>query len=78
VRNEYLRTRPEVSQLGVVHEYFYAQVLQRPDAQAVCAWDGEYTYAELKGWAALNPTPALPDFMMANMVTVANLDFAKQ
>jgi hypothetical protein len=78
VRNEYLRTRPEVSQvvrqllrqnkepvaaLGVVHEYFYAQVLQRPDAQAVCAWDGE---------------SALPDFMMANMVTVANLDFAKQ
>lgn len=36
-----------VAALGVVHEYFYAQVLQRPDAQAVCAWDGEYTYAEL-------------------------------
>lgn len=36
-----------VSAPGVVHEYFNAQVLQQPNAPAVCAWDGEYTYAEL-------------------------------
>ncbi|OJJ94691.1 hypothetical protein ASPACDRAFT_37457 [Aspergillus aculeatus ATCC 16872] len=32
---------------GVVHEYIYARARQQPDAPAVCAWDGEYTYAEL-------------------------------
>ncbi|OJJ42483.1 hypothetical protein ASPZODRAFT_137284 [Penicilliopsis zonata CBS 506.65] len=32
---------------GVVHDYFYAQVDRQPNAPAVCAWDGGYTYAEL-------------------------------
>ncbi|KAJ5674924.1 AMP-dependent synthetase/ligase [Penicillium maclennaniae] len=32
---------------GVVHDHFYARVQQQPGAPAVCAWDGEYSYAEL-------------------------------
>ncbi|KAJ6023763.1 AMP-dependent synthetase/ligase [Penicillium herquei] len=32
---------------GVVHDYIYAKAKQQPDAPAVCAWDGEYTYSEL-------------------------------
>ncbi|PYI23428.1 acetyl-CoA synthetase-like protein [Aspergillus violaceofuscus CBS 115571] len=32
---------------GVVHEYIHSRARQQPDAPAVCAWDGEYTYAEL-------------------------------
>ncbi|KAI2791865.1 hypothetical protein POX_c04745 [Penicillium oxalicum] len=37
------------SKPGVVHDYVYAKVQEQPDAQAVCAWDGEYTYRELGG-----------------------------
>ncbi|KAE8406480.1 hypothetical protein BDV37DRAFT_280762 [Aspergillus pseudonomiae] len=36
-----------VAESGCVHEYFYDQVKKQPDAQAVCAWDGEYTYSQL-------------------------------
>ncbi|QMW34815.1 hypothetical protein F9C07_2280446 [Aspergillus flavus] len=36
-----------VAESGCVHEYFYDQAKKQPDAQAVCAWDGEYTYSEL-------------------------------
>ncbi|KAE8392552.1 hypothetical protein BDV23DRAFT_54358 [Aspergillus alliaceus] len=36
-----------VGESGCVHEYFYEQVSKQPDAQAVCAWDGEYTYSQL-------------------------------
>ncbi|KNG89441.1 nonribosomal peptide synthase [Aspergillus nomiae NRRL 13137] len=36
-----------VAESGCVHEYFYEQVKKQPDAQAVCAWDGEYTYSQL-------------------------------
>jgi amino acid adenylation domain-containing protein/non-ribosomal peptide synthase protein (TIGR01720 family) len=32
---------------GCVHDYFYERVKKQPDAQAVCAWDGEYTYHQL-------------------------------
>ncbi|KAF7715229.1 Nonribosomal peptide synthase (NRPS) [Penicillium ucsense] len=32
---------------GVVHDYIYAKARQQPEAQAVCAWDGQYTYKEL-------------------------------
>ncbi|PGH20058.1 hypothetical protein AJ80_03708 [Polytolypa hystricis UAMH7299] len=32
---------------GCVHDYVYEQVLAQPNAQAVCAWDGEFTYAQL-------------------------------
>ncbi|KAI9745822.1 MAG: hypothetical protein M1818_000503 [Claussenomyces sp. TS43310] len=30
-----------------VHEYFHEQVLKQPEAQAVCSWDGDFTYREL-------------------------------
>ncbi|KAE8368382.1 hypothetical protein BDV27DRAFT_154089 [Aspergillus caelatus] len=36
-----------IAESGCVHEYFYDQVKKQPDAQAVCAWDGEYTYSQL-------------------------------
>ncbi len=34
------------------HDVFYHQVLSQPEAPAVCAWDGEFTYHELKEHAA--------------------------
>ncbi|KAF7585983.1 hypothetical protein BBP40_009746, partial [Aspergillus hancockii] len=36
-----------VAASGCVHDYFYSRVKKQPEAQAVCAWDGEYTYSEL-------------------------------
>lgn len=30
-----------------IHEVFQDQVLKRPDKQAVCGWDGNFTYGEL-------------------------------
>jgi non-ribosomal peptide synthetase component F len=30
-----------------IHEVIYDQVCRRPDAQAVCAWDGNFTFREL-------------------------------
>ncbi|KAE8382027.1 hypothetical protein BDV26DRAFT_49940 [Aspergillus bertholletiae] len=36
-----------VAESGCVHDYFYDQVKKQPEAQAVCAWDGEYTYSQL-------------------------------
>jgi non-ribosomal peptide synthetase component F len=30
-----------------VHEVIQEQVLARPDAEAVCSWDGAFTYSEL-------------------------------
>ncbi|KAL2814140.1 hypothetical protein BJX63DRAFT_393024 [Aspergillus granulosus] len=32
---------------GTVHEKLHQQALAQPDAQAVCGWDGELTYAQL-------------------------------
>ncbi|OGM44001.1 nonribosomal peptide synthase [Aspergillus bombycis] len=43
---EWNKAEPVVES-GCVHEYFYDQVKKQPDAQAVCAWDGEYTYSQL-------------------------------
>ncbi|OGE58170.1 hypothetical protein PENARI_c001G04428 [Penicillium arizonense] len=33
---------------ATVNEIFHTHVLKRPDAAAVCAWDGTYTYRELE------------------------------
>jgi amino acid adenylation domain-containing protein/non-ribosomal peptide synthase protein (TIGR01720 family) len=32
---------------GCVHAVFETQVLAQPDAQAICAWDGDFTYRKL-------------------------------
>ncbi|PLB47169.1 acetyl-CoA synthetase-like protein [Aspergillus steynii IBT 23096] len=34
---------------ATIHGLIADQVRQRPDAQAICAWDGEFTYRELDG-----------------------------
>lgn len=35
-----------------IHDLFLQQVAIKPDAEAVCAWDGNFTYAELKSQSA--------------------------
>ena len=34
-----------------IHDVFYDRVTERPDTEAVCAWDGSFTYRELNSWA---------------------------
>lgn len=42
-----LHVPPAIEQC--IHEIFAGQVKVQPQAQAICAWDGELTYAELDG-----------------------------
>ncbi|GKU04429.1 unnamed protein product [Fusarium langsethiae] len=42
---EWNRTGPAT--IGCVHDLFIKSLRARPDSQAVCSWDGEFTYREL-------------------------------
>lgn len=37
---------------GCLHDGFLAKALEQPFAEAVCAWDGNLTYAELDRWSS--------------------------
>ncbi|KAL9474318.1 hypothetical protein ACSS6W_008698 [Trichoderma asperelloides] len=48
VKNVQMPSRPE----GCLHDGILAKALEQPFAEAVCAWDGNLTYAELDRWSA--------------------------
>ncbi|UKZ97170.1 NRPS [Trichoderma asperellum] len=48
VKNTQMPPRPE----GCLHDGILAKALEQPFAEAVCAWDGNLTYAELDRWSA--------------------------
>jgi amino acid adenylation domain-containing protein len=47
-KNGQIPPRPE----GCLHDRVLAKALEQPFAEAVCAWDGNLTYAELDRWSA--------------------------